>query len=233
MSPVKILTYGSGSNNDISFPSDYLISNVHCQIIQYDDGHYNIVDFDSSSGTWVNGQRIQANVNTPLVVTDEVKIGDVTLDWVGDFSKEQQSKGTDIESGSGIERKDNCCDSEMKNEVFPLVVFLCGLLSLGFIVYIVINYFSSFVLRLGVTFGGNIAILKLFPHYLRGYYITHGQWFPMISAVVLGFLANLLDFMTGEKDNKLTRVGQWLGDASITIGLIFIIMAFTAKFIQF
>lgn len=75
---MKVVTIGRSSQNDITV-NDPKVSRHHCQIVQYDDGSYGIVDFGSTNGTYVNGQRVQGEER--MNPNDEVRIGYTTLPW--------------------------------------------------------------------------------------------------------------------------------------------------------
>ena len=77
--------------------------------------------------------------------------------------------------------------------------------------------------------GGTSVGIKLFPIYLKGYMGFGGQWVPMIAAVALGFAADIVSGMSSVKNNKLSSVGLWLGNAGVTMGLIFILLAIFAE----
>lgn len=91
MKPVKVITYGRSAQNERSFPTDNMMARIHCQIILYDNMTYQIIDFGSANGTWVNGCRIPANVPQPLLPTDVVRIGMTTLHWLDDFFGDRHS----------------------------------------------------------------------------------------------------------------------------------------------
>ena len=75
---MKVVTVGRSSQNDITV-NDPKVSRHHCQIVQYDDGSYGIVDFGSTNGTYVNGQKVHGEEG--INPNDVVKIGYTTLPW--------------------------------------------------------------------------------------------------------------------------------------------------------
>ena len=75
---MKVITIGRNSQNNVKI-NDPKVSRHHCQIVQYDNGSYGIVDFGSTNGTYVNGQRIFGEVR--LNPNDVVRIGSNTLQW--------------------------------------------------------------------------------------------------------------------------------------------------------
>jgi pSer/pThr/pTyr-binding forkhead associated (FHA) protein len=86
---MKVVTIGRELNNDIVI-NDGKVSRHHIQIVS-DGGTYRIVDFNSSNGTFVNGQRITGEM--PLTPTDVVRIGNTTLSWQTYFSNDKNSGG--------------------------------------------------------------------------------------------------------------------------------------------
>ena len=75
---MKVITIGRSSENEITI-NDGSVSRHHCQIVQYDNGTFAIVDFGSTNGTYVNGQRISGQQT--LNPNDVVKVGNTLLPW--------------------------------------------------------------------------------------------------------------------------------------------------------
>ncbi len=71
--PGSMRTIGrtSGANFIVDAP---LISRVHCRLTVTKDGSIEVVDLDSTNGTWVNGERIQA---TTLGEGNTLRVGRV------------------------------------------------------------------------------------------------------------------------------------------------------------
>lgn len=92
MKPVKVVTFGRSSQNDVVL-NDAKVSRVHCQIVQYDNGSFAIIDFDSANGTYVNGRSVVGTMT--LNWTDLVVIGNTTIQWQYYF------KGSDVTTGTG------------------------------------------------------------------------------------------------------------------------------------
>ena len=214
MKPIKVITYGRSSKNSKSFPYDNKMSRIHCQIIQYDNDTYEIIDLGSTNGTWINGQMIQANSSYSLRPTDVIRIGETTLRWMKDFDGPKEPPISDD-------------DDNEKNHNLSLVILFSGLLSIGLVGYIIISYFTSFGQAMASTFGGVEGTVKLFPIYLHGYFGVGGQWLPMIAAIVIGVVADLIDSFNDTDDN-LASIGQWLANAGITIASIFLLLAILA-----
>lgn len=78
MNPIRVITIGRSSKNDVVL-NHVNVSRVHCQIIQYDNGTFSIVDFRSTNGTYVNGARI--NGQAVLNGNDRVQVAGVEFAW--------------------------------------------------------------------------------------------------------------------------------------------------------
>ncbi|MDR1347191.1 MAG: FHA domain-containing protein [Prevotellaceae bacterium] len=87
---MTVITFGRSSQNNV-IVSDSSVSRVHCQIVQYDNGNFSIIDFGSTNGTFINGRRITGTVS--LNWNDSVQIGNTRLQWQQHFS--QYKKKTD------------------------------------------------------------------------------------------------------------------------------------------
>jgi len=59
--------------NDIVFPNDKTLSRVH-MVISAVEGQYFVED-RSANGTFINGNKIEKGVKTPVSVEDEIRIG--------------------------------------------------------------------------------------------------------------------------------------------------------------
>ena len=86
---MKVITFGRSSRNNIVI-NDSKVSRVHCQIIQYDNGGFGIIDFNSTNGTFVNGRRITGEVK--LHQNDIVQIGNTRLQWQQYFKTDMPPK---------------------------------------------------------------------------------------------------------------------------------------------
>jgi hypothetical protein len=65
------LTMGRGEDNDVRIDFDARISRRHCRLHEHDRKFY-IEDLDSTTGTWVNGQRVLAR---RLLGNEEIRLG--------------------------------------------------------------------------------------------------------------------------------------------------------------
>ena len=80
---VDVITIGRNTGNDVII-KDEAASRYHLQIVEYDDGSYHLIDFNSTNGTYVNGNRVDKEV--VLNEGDFVRIGDTMLPWKTYFS---------------------------------------------------------------------------------------------------------------------------------------------------
>ena len=219
----KTIKIGRGPGNNI-YVDDPKVSRIHCQIVCYSDSTYVLEDLGSANGTYVNGSLI--NRRTSLRRGDKIQIGNTFPLWENYIDPNGTEIGTGPNIGTDIGESDENENSATATGIWTLLI---GLASLGCIGYIVINYFTSFGQKLVSAIGGAGATLKYFPIYLHGSLFSSGQWGLMIAAVVLGVLTDLIDFLTGEKEDKLASAGRWLGNTGVTIGGIFLVLAILAE----
>ncbi len=90
---VKII--GRAANCDFAF-NDQFISREHLQIIKYSETDFRIIDIDSTTGTYVNGQKIASGIERSVEKTDIIKIGNTLLKWNEFFKKQEQVAVNDI-----------------------------------------------------------------------------------------------------------------------------------------
>ena len=81
---MKVITIGRLKGNDVIIDNDDKVSRHHLQIVQFDDGSYHLIDFNSTNGTFVNGKQVQGEM--VLDEGDFVRIGDTMLPWTTYFS---------------------------------------------------------------------------------------------------------------------------------------------------
>ncbi len=74
---MKIITVGKSPECDVILKGD-TVSRLHAQIAVYDN-HIEIIDLESTNGTFVNGQKIKAP--TKLNEGDAVVLGGAFFDW--------------------------------------------------------------------------------------------------------------------------------------------------------
>ena len=90
---MRVVTFGRGSQNTVVI-NDGRVSRVHCQIMQYDNGSFGIIDFNSANGTFVNGYPIAGEAR--LRWNDTVQIGDTVLYWQSYFNSEDTSSNSSV-----------------------------------------------------------------------------------------------------------------------------------------
>ena len=73
------MTFGRTTGNEL-FPNDALISGRHFQITDL-KGRIHLVDFGSSNGTLLNGQRVKPHNPTPLKDGDQIRFGNQTVTY--------------------------------------------------------------------------------------------------------------------------------------------------------
>ena len=97
---MKVITIGRHSGNDVVIDNDDKVSRHHLQIVQYDDGSYHLIDFNSTNGTYINGDRVSGEA--VLGEGDFVRIGDTMLPWTTYFEPDfvSQAQAGVEETGS-------------------------------------------------------------------------------------------------------------------------------------
>ncbi len=86
---MQILKSGRDTANYIVI-DDNKVSRKHIQITS-DNGHFTLSDLNSTNGTFVNGQKIDGEVE--IFTKDIVKIGNTILDWEKLFRPEKRKNG--------------------------------------------------------------------------------------------------------------------------------------------
>jgi hypothetical protein len=80
MEKVRLIKIGSASDNDVVI-NDESIAPYHLELFQDQLGKVFLSDLNSSSGTFINGQRVQQFIR--LTFTDKVTVaGKFMFDWV-------------------------------------------------------------------------------------------------------------------------------------------------------
>ena len=82
---MRVITIGRNRGNDV-IVEDPAASRYHLQIVEFDDGSYRLIDFNSTNGTYINGNRVSGE--TKLEKSDFVRIGDTMLPWKTYFSSD-------------------------------------------------------------------------------------------------------------------------------------------------
>jgi pSer/pThr/pTyr-binding forkhead associated (FHA) protein len=77
---MKVITVGREQGNTIVINDQY-IGRRHLEMIQDDLGNIQIIDLNSTNGTFVNGRKLTSGESIFLSPTDIVRIGNTTLPW--------------------------------------------------------------------------------------------------------------------------------------------------------
>lgn len=217
----KKITVGRSPDND-KVVSGESISRKHCAIIRYSDGTFEIEDY-STNGTYVNGRRISGK--EPLHIGDRVSLCKTDIEWQSYFcdSDAPVPVVSDVEDYEPVEEP----KSESQTSGYAILTFILGLISFGFVAYIIIYYFTNGGAII-TRYGGAEATLKSFPLFLK----YGGQWFAMIAALVLGVAADFVNGVLDESDdNKLSSAGMFLANAGLSLALLFVVLALCANWI--
>ena len=86
---MKVVKIGRYIDNDVVI-NDRTVERNHIQITRHDDGHYTLLDLQSSNGTFVNGKRVVGEVE--LHYDEVIKIGNTTLRWEDYFPDDEREK---------------------------------------------------------------------------------------------------------------------------------------------
>ncbi len=92
------LTIGRGEGNDVVV-NDEGLSKEHAELRQNPDGSYEVLDLDSATGTFVNGQRVQSRI---LSQGDRLAFGPLTA--VLDLEKPATAVSTSDQIAAGSQR---------------------------------------------------------------------------------------------------------------------------------
>lgn len=212
MAPEKVITYGRGEQNERSFPDDPKMSRVHCQIIKFDDGTYQIIDFGSANGTGVNGRYIKPNEPVTLQPTDIVRIGERTLRWMDDFSA---TKGGALKPDANSLQPPALPADNKTNNVFALLTFIGGVVSASISLFILIYFFFD---------GGSFEVISFFPLYLK---YEDPMMILTIVAILLG-VGSIVVKMITRPNNSLAKIGMLLGIIGAALASVFCILGLLA-----
>lgn len=102
---MKVITIGRLKGNDVVIDNDDKVSRHHLQIVQMDDGSYHLIDFNSTNGTYVNGNRVMGE--TVLDEGDFVRIGDTMLPWTTYFEPEFVSQAQEGFDETAVTTRDH------------------------------------------------------------------------------------------------------------------------------
>lgn len=82
---MKVVTIGRIREGNDVIINDPMVSRHHFQIVQDDDGSYRLSDFGSTNGTYINGRKVNGEVN--LSEDDFVRVGNTTVPWMDYFAE--------------------------------------------------------------------------------------------------------------------------------------------------
>ena len=102
---MKVITIGRSEGNDVVINDDDKVSRHHLQIVQFDDGSYQLIDFNSTNGTYINGDRVSGEA--VLGEGDFVRIGDTMLPWTTYFEPDFVSQAQEGAEETTAITKDN------------------------------------------------------------------------------------------------------------------------------
>ncbi|MBR5082519.1 MAG: FHA domain-containing protein [Bacteroidales bacterium] len=127
---MRVITIGRNRGNDV-IVEDAAASRYHLQIVEFDDGSYHLIDFNSTNGTYVNGNRVFGE--TKLEKSDFVRIGDTMLPWKTYFSSdfisqaEENFEESPVVTGEHEAKKGDTNIFAILGFVFAFVFSLLGL----------------------------------------------------------------------------------------------------------
>ena len=110
---MKVITIGRLKGNDVIIENDDKVSRHHLQIVQLDDGSFHLIDFNSTNGTYVNGNRVQGEV--VLDEGDFVRIGDTMLPWITYFDAGFVSQAQEGVDENAVVTKDRKAENAGQN----------------------------------------------------------------------------------------------------------------------
>ena len=84
------VSVGRAEGNDIVL-RDPAVSGQHCRVRPSQDGGFELLDLQSTNGTWVNEKRIARH---PLAAGDTIKVGETVMQFRMDHLKSQESSAS-------------------------------------------------------------------------------------------------------------------------------------------
>jgi len=192
---MKTVTIGRKPDNNIIVNDSYA-SGYHCQISQYDNRSFRLLDRNSKNGTFVNGRQVIGEII--LQPTDVIRIGNTTLPWqsyfAGGFGSDTIAGGTrgiSNTGGTGARRP-------QKSYGFGITALVCGIVGLIGVIMTGPIRSSENELRITITVIGIISA---------------------VLAVIFGAIC------LGRKDNNkgLGIAGFIIGIVDIILGIILLI----------
>ena len=117
---MKVITIGRSEGNDVIIDNDDKVSRHHLQIVQLDDGSFHLIDFNSTNGTYINGDRVLGEA--VLGDGDFVRIGDTMLPWTTYFEPDFVSQAQEGVEETTVITKDNKVKQNVQNGQYANVV---------------------------------------------------------------------------------------------------------------
>lgn len=77
---MRLISIGKSSSCNIRISNEY-VSSYHAELILLDNGDIFLVDCNSTNGTFLQGKRIQPNVEVPVRRGDKIEFDQVPLNW--------------------------------------------------------------------------------------------------------------------------------------------------------
>lgn len=83
MNITKSIKIGSSTKNDISLPEDEYVSLYHAELVQLSDGRVFVLDYGSTSGTYVRRNVDLIKVSSPVQMHpgDILIVGHTEIPW--------------------------------------------------------------------------------------------------------------------------------------------------------
>jgi pSer/pThr/pTyr-binding forkhead associated (FHA) protein len=116
---MKVITVGREKGNTIVISSDRYVGRRHLELTQDDSGNIQIIDLNSTNGTFVNGKKLTGNKSVYLSPTDIVRIGNTTLPWKSYFIEAVILDEQD-EKDEKDEKKKKCKKEKVQREKKPM-----------------------------------------------------------------------------------------------------------------
>jgi hypothetical protein len=215
---MKIITIGRSLENDVVINDPTVTRHNHLQIIRDDNGNFTLID-SSTNGTFVNNRKVPEGTNIPLHSTDIIRIGNTTLPWkqyfAGDSAPKPSVSPVPPPYSSPVPKPE-----QTGTQTSGVFVLLLGIVSIGIIAYLVIDFYSHWEVRLT---GVATATRYGFPFYLKyqiGWIIG-----SLAAAILAGIIA---DAAVDDKDVSVKTGESIAGFAGVT-ALIFLIIAIFAE----
>lgn len=77
---MRLLSIGKSSSCNIRIDSEF-VSSYHAELLLMDNGDIFLIDCNSTNGTYVQGRRIQPNVEVPVRRGDKIEFDQEVLNW--------------------------------------------------------------------------------------------------------------------------------------------------------